>query len=81
MQVQELVNEGLKREYKIILSLEQVGEKIEAVTKKIAKEVNGSHFIELSGFGHFPMIENPSGLIPYLVEPLRDIHNHKKSRK
>lgn len=50
-------------------------------TKKIAKEVNGSHFIELSGFGHFPMIENPSGLIPYLVEPLRDIHNHKKSRK
>ena len=49
-------------------------------TKKIAKEVNGSHFVELRGFGHFPMIENPGGLIPYLIEPLRDIHNHNPPR-
>jgi pimeloyl-ACP methyl ester carboxylesterase len=42
-------------------------------TSKIHLEVQGSHFVELKGFGHFPMIENPIGLLPYLDEPLRDI--------
>ena len=48
-------------------------------TDKIAQEVKGSHLVELKGFGHFPMIENPSGLIPYLAEPLKDILAHRKS--
>jgi len=49
-------------------------------TRKIAQEVSGSNFIELEGFGHFPMIENPVGLLPYLKTPLLDILSHAKQR-
>jgi len=47
-------------------------------TSKIAQEIKGSNFVELKGFGHFPMIENPVGLIPYLIEPLKDILSKRK---
>lgn len=49
-------------------------------TRKIEKEVRGSNFVELQGFGHFPMIENPVGLIPYLVEPLKTIMTKARAR-
>ncbi|QWE25172.1 alpha/beta hydrolase [Polynucleobacter sp. AP-Elch-400A-B2] len=41
-----------------------------ADTLKVANEIPGANFTELKGFGHFPMVENPEGLIPYLLSPL-----------
>ena len=41
-----------------------------ADTLKVANEIPGSIFTELKGFGHFPMVENPEGLMLYLTEPL-----------
>lgn len=40
-------------------------------TMRVAAEIAQSSFTTLAGFGHFPMVENPQGLWPYLVEPLR----------
>ena len=40
-------------------------------TRRVAGEIAQSSFATLPGFGHFPMVENPDGLWPYLVEPLR----------
>lgn len=42
-------------------------------TLKVANEIPGSIFIELKGFGHFPMVENPEGLIPHLLTPLSEL--------
>ena len=44
-----------------------------ADSQRIAQEIAGSNFVELTGFGHFPMVENPNGLLPHLQEPLSDI--------
>lgn len=42
-------------------------------SRRVAQEIAGATFTELTGFGHFPMVENPTGLMPYLQAPLRDI--------
>ena len=39
-----------------------------ADSARIAQEINGAHFQTLQGFGHFPMVENPDGLLP-LIQP------------
>jgi pimeloyl-ACP methyl ester carboxylesterase len=39
-----------------------------ADSARIAQEIPGAHFQTLSGFGHFPMVENPDGLMP-LIQP------------
>ncbi len=44
-----------------------------ADTLKVANEIPGATFTELKGFGHFPMVENPEGLIPYLLAPLSEL--------
>lgn len=41
-----------------------------ADTQWVAQAIAGAHFQEMSGFGHFPMVENPDGLLPYLRSPL-----------
>ena len=35
---------------------------------RIAQEIPGAHFQTLNGFGHFPMVEHPDGLLP-LIQP------------
>lgn len=42
-------------------------------SRRVADQIPGARFIELSGFGHFPMVENPGRLLPYLKQPLADI--------
>lgn len=44
-----------------------------ADSQRVAQEIAGSNFMELTGFGHFPMVENPKGLMPHLQAPLSDI--------
>jgi pimeloyl-ACP methyl ester carboxylesterase len=44
--------------------------------RRVAAEIPGAHFLELEGFGHFPMVENPQALLPYLAQPLRDLRAH-----
>lgn len=44
-----------------------------ADTLKVASEIPGSTFTELYGFGHFPMVENPEDLMPYLLTPLNEL--------
>jgi len=39
-----------------------------ADSARIAQEIPGAHFETLAGFGHFPMVENPDGLLP-LIQP------------
>jgi pimeloyl-ACP methyl ester carboxylesterase len=46
-----------------------------ADTQKVANEIPGAIFTELKGFGHFPMVENPEGLIPYLLPHLAELKN------
>lgn len=41
-----------------------------ADTQLVAQAIAGAHFQEMSGFGHFPMVENPDGLLSYLRSPL-----------
>jgi pimeloyl-ACP methyl ester carboxylesterase len=41
--------------------------------RRIATEVPGARFTELPGFGHFPMVENPLCLVPFLEPALLDI--------
>ena len=49
-----------------------------ADTLKVAQEIPGAIFTELTGFGHFPMVENPDKLISYLLEPLAALKHEKK---
>ncbi|MFZ2648976.1 MAG: alpha/beta hydrolase [Burkholderiaceae bacterium] len=42
-------------------------------SRRVASEIAGAHFVELPGFGHFPMVENPTGLLPYLMQPLSEL--------
>ena len=44
-------------------------------SRRVAQEIPGAHFQELRGFGHFPMVENPDGLMPHLVAPLKALHD------
>lgn len=44
-----------------------------ADSRRVAQEIAGSNFMELTGFGHFPMVENPRGLMPHLQPPLSEI--------
>lgn len=44
-----------------------------ADSAKVAAEIKGSHFQELQGFGHFPMVESPVELTPYLLPALTSI--------
>ena len=44
-----------------------------ADTLKVCNEIPGSVFVELKGFGHFPMVENPQELLPYLEQPLAEL--------
>lgn len=41
--------------------------------RRVASEIPGARFLALPGFGHFPMVENPNGLMPYLKQPLGEI--------
>lgn len=41
-----------------------------ADSKRVADEIAGSQFATLTGFGHFPMVENPPGLLAHLRGPL-----------
>ena len=42
-------------------------------SRRVAREVPGAKFIELPGFGHFPMVENAAGLLPFLIQPLGEV--------
>ena len=44
-------------------------------SRRVAEEIPGAHFQELHGFGHFPMVENPDGLMPYLAAPLQALRD------
>ena len=44
-----------------------------ADSQRVAAEVAGAQFAPLPGFGHFPMVENPVGLMPHLAQPLREL--------
>lgn len=44
-----------------------------ADSAKVADEIKGSHFKELHGFGHFPMVESPAELIPHILPALSAI--------
>ena len=41
-----------------------------ADSARIAQEIPGAHFQTLTGFGHFPMVENPDGLMPWIQPAL-----------
>lgn len=41
-----------------------------ADTQRVAQEIAGAQFQEMPGFGHFPMVENPDALLPFLRAPL-----------
>jgi len=41
-----------------------------ADTQRVAQEIAGAHFQEIPGFSHFPMVENPDDLLPFLRAPL-----------
>ena len=41
-----------------------------ADSRRVAEAIPGARFLEMSGFGHFPMVEDPDGLMPYLSGPL-----------
>lgn len=42
-------------------------------TRKVAAEIDGAHFEEMAGIGHFPMVENPDRLKEYLRPILDEI--------
>lgn len=41
-----------------------------AETRKVAAEIPGAHFIEMSGFGHFPMTEDPHRLYEMYIKQI-----------
>lgn len=43
-------------------------------SKRVAQEIPGSNFQELKGFGHFPMVENPDGLMPFISGALKELN-------
>lgn len=45
-----------------------------ADTRRVAELIPGAQFQEMPGFGHFPMVENPDGLMPFLRAPLAALH-------
>ena len=47
-------------------------------SRLVADEIAGSEFQVLKDFGHFPMVENPEGLMPYLKTPLAALHSHAR---
>jgi pimeloyl-ACP methyl ester carboxylesterase len=47
-----------------------------ADSARVAQEVPGALFTALPGFGHFPMVENPEGLLPHLLSPLDALWQH-----
>ena len=49
-----------------------------ADSQRAAAEVAGAQFAPLPGFGHFPMVENPVGLLPHLAQPLRELSKQFK---
>jgi pimeloyl-ACP methyl ester carboxylesterase len=44
-----------------------------ADSARIAQEIPGAHFQTLDGFGHFPMVENPDGLLPWIQPALNTL--------
>jgi pimeloyl-ACP methyl ester carboxylesterase len=48
-------------------------------TRKVVDEIPGAQFIPLPGFGHFPMVENPKGLLRHLEAPLRQLSSRLKT--
>ncbi len=42
-----------------------------ADSRRVADEIPGARFEQLRGFGHFPMVENPDGLMRALAAPLQ----------
>lgn len=51
-----------------------------ADSHRVADEIAGANFQVLKGFGHFPMVENPAGLMPHLKHPLTALHAHIRER-
>ncbi len=47
-------------------------------SRRVADAIPGAHFQAMRGFGHFPMVENPDGLMAYLREPLQALHRHTR---
>ena len=47
-----------------------------ADSARVAQEVPGARFQALPGFGHFPMVENPDGLLHHLQAPLDALWQH-----
>jgi pimeloyl-ACP methyl ester carboxylesterase len=47
-----------------------------ADSARIAQEIAGAHFETLAGFGHFPMVENPDGLLPWIQPALSTLLHH-----
>lgn len=48
---------------------------------KVANEISGAKFAELPGFGHFPMVENPDGLMSFLNPTLSTLRAHILTKK
>ena len=46
-----------------------------AVSKATAAKINGAVFKSLPNFGHFPLAEHPSEMIPHLLEAITFIQN------
>lgn len=52
-----------------------------ADSARVAQEVPGAQFKALPGFGHFPMVENPDGLLPHLLAPLDALWRHHQETR
>lgn len=50
-----------------------------ADSARVAHEVPGAVFKALPGFGHFPMVENPAGLLPHLLGPLDALWSQRQA--
>lgn len=49
-----------------------------ADSARVAHEVPGAQFEALPGYGHFPMVKNPDGLLPHLLAPLDALWVHRQ---
>lgn len=52
-----------------------------ADTQRVAQAIAGAQFQEMAGLGHFPMVENPDRLLPYLRDPLAALHARARAEK